>query len=338
MRSVRVLALSAVVTALAVAAASAAPAATTLTIYSGRAETFAKPILERFTKDTGIEVEVRYGDSAALAATLLEEGSNSPADVFWGQEAGAVGAVSREGLLRRLPAATLERVPVRFRSPNRTWVGTSARARVLAYNTDRLAAADLPKTVFGLTAGRWKGKVGVAPTNASFQAFVSVMRIVHGEDRTRDWLLGLKSNDVRFYSSNSQILQAIARAEIEVGLVNHYYLTQLKAQQPTAPVANFFFGKGDPGAVVNAAAVGILATSSDAAAAEKLVDFLLSKWAQRFIARGPGNAEYPVVRGVQPRPELPKLGEIKGPNLNLGRLGRELPLTLRLLGEVGYTR
>jgi iron(III) transport system substrate-binding protein len=329
---------TALAVALGVAAAAAAPNATTLTIYSGRAEAFAKPLFEQFTKQTGIDVEARYGDSAALAATILEEGSNSPADLFWGQEAGAVGAVSREALLRVLPPSILNLVPQRFRSPNRAWVGTSGRARVLAYNTEALKPADLPRSVFALTVPRWKGKVGLPPTNASFQAFVSQMRVVYGEDRTRDWLVALRANDVRFYSSNSQVLQAVARGEIQVGLVNHYYLFQLKAQQPTAPVANHFFEKGDPGAMVNAAAIGILRSSRSNAAAQRFVSFLLSKPAQRTIARGPGMAEYPLVRGVFPRPGLPKIGDVKGPDLNLGRLGRELPATLRLLTEVGYTR
>ncbi|MSO58084.1 MAG: iron ABC transporter substrate-binding protein [Thermoleophilia bacterium] len=331
-------ALVAVVGATAAFAAPAALQGTTLTVYSGRAEAFAKPLFDLFTKDTGIEVEARYADSATLAATILEEGSNSPADLFWGQEAGAVGAVSREGLLAVLPAEALARVPPRFRSPNRTWVGTSGRARVLAYNTEAVQTSELPKSSFALTASRWKGKVGLPPTNASFQAFVSQMRVVYGDDRTRDWLLALKANDVKFFSSSSQVLAALARGEIEVGLVNHYYLTALKAQQPTAPVANHFFAKGDPGAMVNCAAVGILKTSQHAAAAQKLVAFLLSKRAQHHIARGPGNAEYPLVQGVLPRPGLPKLGDVKGPDLNLGRLGRELPLTLRLLSEVGFTR
>lgn len=320
------------------ASATASSGSGSLTVYSGRSEAFAKPLFEMFTKETGIEVSARYGDSAALAATILEEGDNSPADLFWGQEAGAVGAVSREGLLRPLPAATLAKVPPRFRSPSRTWVGTSGRARVLAYNTDRVTAGELPRSVFDLTRARWKGKVGLPPTNASFQAFVSVMRLEVGEDRARDWLLGLKANDVRFYSGNSQVLQALARGEIEIGLVNHYYLTQLKAQEPNAPVANHFLAKGDPGALLNCAAVGILESSSNAADTQKLVDFLLSKKAQRFVARGPGNAEYPLVRGVLPRPGLPKIGDVQGPAINLGRLGRELPITLRLLTEVGYTR
>ena len=312
--------------------------ATTLTIYSGREEKLVKPLFERFERDTGIDVEVRYGDSAALAATILEEGKNSPADVYFSQDAGALGAVAAKGLLKVLPAATLNKVSKRFQAPGKRWVGTSGRARVVAYNTDTLTAAALPKTIFGFTHPRWKGKIGLPPTNASFQAFVTAMRVVHGEDRTRDWLVAIKANDARFYAKNSEILQALARREVEVGFVNHYYLYQLKAEQPTAPVANHFLTKGDPGALVNAAGVGIVASTKQSAAAQRFVDFLLSHWAQRFIARGPGAAEYPLVRGVRPRPGLPALGSVQGPDLNLGRLGRELPATLQLLNEVGYTR
>ena len=318
--------------------AGSATSAESLTVYSGRSEAFAKPLLDRFTKETGISVQVRHGDSAATAAMIAEEGKNSPADVFFSQEAGALGAVANEFLLEKLPAATLAKVPARFRSPDGVWVGTSVRARVLVYDTSKLKPSDLPTSVFGLTAPKWKGKVGVARTNASFIAYVTALRLVAGDDRARDWLVALKANDVKNYSGNLQILQAIARGEIEVGLTNHYYLYQVKAQEPNAPVANHFLAVGDPGALVNAAGVGILKTSKNKAAALKLVDFLLSYWAQRNIARGPGNAEYPVVKGVKPRPGLPALGTIKGPEINLGRLGRELPRTLVLLNESGFTR
>ena len=337
----RIAALGALVAAAAVAAAlSVSPAesaTTTLTIYSGREERLVAPLFERFTRDTGIQLEVRYASSAQLAATILEEGSRSPADVFFSQESGLLGLVAREGILKVLPASTLAKVPQRFRAPGKRWVGTSGRARVIAYNTDELTRAQLPKTIWELTKPAWKGKIGIAPTNASFQAFVAVMRILHGENRTRDWLVGVKANDPKFYTGNTQVVQAVARGEVQVGLVNHYYLHNLRAQTPTMPVENYFLGKGDPGALVNAAGVGILVSSKRQAAAQRLVDFLLSPWAQRFIARGPGGAEYPLIRGVQPRPGLPKLGEIKGPEINLGRLGRDLPPAVRLLNETGYT-
>jgi iron(III) transport system substrate-binding protein len=335
----------AVLAALVVVAATAAgltsspadSARTTLTIYSGREQRLVEPLFERFTRETGIDLEVRYGSSAQLAATILEEGSRSPADVYFSQESGLLGLVAREGLLKILPASTLARVPARFRAPGKRWVGTSGRARVLAYNTNELTRAQLPKTIWELTKPTWKGKIGIAPTNASFQAFVAVMRVVHGEDRTRDWLVGVKANQPTFYSGNTQVVQAVARGEVSIGLVNHYYLHNLRVQTPNMPVENYFLGKGDPGALVNAAGVGVLTSSKKQGAAHRFVDFLLSPWAQRFIARGPGGAEYPLIRGVAPRPGLPKLGEIKGPEINLGRLGRDLPPAVRLLNETGYT-
>ena len=312
--------------------------ATSLTVYSGRDERFVQPLFDRFKQLTGIELNVRYGDSAALAATLLEEGRNSPADVFFAQDAGALGAVASEGRLGVLPVSTLRRVPKRFRAPGKRWVGVSGRARVVAYNTDVVKAAELPKTIWGYTAPRWKGKVGLPPTNASFQAFVTAMRLRAGDDRTRDWLLALKANDLKLYTSNSRVLNAVASREIEVGFVNHYYLYQLKEQQPNAPVANLFLGARDPGALINVAGAGVVAGTTKTAAAQRFIDFLLSRESQRFFARSPGRAEYPLSGGVRPRPGLPPLTRIEGAKINLGSLGRQLPATLELLSDVGDTR
>jgi iron(III) transport system substrate-binding protein len=330
--------LAAVVAAPAVVAGGAGAQTTTLTVYSGRDERFVQPILDTFTARTGIRLQVRYGDSAALAATLVEEGPRSPADVFLAQDAGALGAVASKGRLAVLPNRTLLRVPKRFRAPGKRWVGVSGRARVVAYNTDALSARALPATVWGFTQPRWKGKVGLPPTNASFQAFVTAMRRRAGETRTREWLLALKANDVKFFTSNSQVLSAVARREVEVGLVNHYYLYQLKEQTPSAPVANHFLTRRDPGALINVAGAGVVTAGRQKAAALRLVNFLLGKDAQRFFARSPGRAEYPLAAGVRPRPGLPRLSRIEGAGINLGALGRQLPRTLELLSEVGYTR
>jgi iron(III) transport system substrate-binding protein len=321
------------------AAGSSSQAATELTVYSGRDERFVGEVYRRFTRATGIQLRVRYGDSATLAATLLEEGRNSPADVFVSQDAGALGAVASRGLLKVLPQSVLRRVPARFRAPGKRWVGVSGRARVVVYNTDELRPSALPATIWGYTHPRWKGKIGLPPTNASFQAFVSAMRIRAGDARTRDWLLALRSNDVRFYSGNSQVVAAVARGEIQVGLVNHYYLYQLKEQQPNAPAANLFLrGKNDPGALVNVAGAGVVTRTRKAAAAQRLISFLLGREAQRYFSRSPGRAEYPLAARVRPRAGLPSLASIEGARINLGRLGRELEPTLRLLNEVGYTR
>ena len=336
--------LLALLAATAAVSASAGPttreraAATTLTVYSGRDERFVKPVFDKFTELTGIELRVRYGDSAQLAVTLLEEGGNSPADVFFAQDAGALGAVAMRGRLAVLPNATLRRVPGRFRAPGKRWVGVTGRARVVAYNTETLSARSLPKTVWGYTQPRWRGLVGVPPTNASFQAFVSAMRIRVGDDRTRDWLLALKANGVRFYTSNSRIVSAVASREIQVGFVNHYYVYQHKELRPNDPVANHFLTGRDPGALINVAGVGIVAGSSKKATARRLINFLLSRGMQRFFSRTTGRAEYPLVPGIRPRPGLLPLTRLEGARINLQRLGRELPETLELLAEVGYTR
>ena len=340
-RLTAVVALAALVGGAAALSAGARPsasAATTLTIYSGRDERFVKPLYDRFTQRTGIRLRVRYADSATLAATLVEEGRNSPADVFFAQDAGALGAVASRGRLAELPRATLAKVATRFRAPGRRWVGVTGRARVVVYNTDVLRAPRLPKTIWGYTHPRWRGKIGLPPTNASFQAFVSAMRLRVGDDRTRDWLLALKANDVKFYSGNSRVVAAVASREIQVGFVNHYYLYQHKEQQPNAPIANHFLRGRDPGALINVAGAGILTSSKRKRAAVRLVNFLLTKESQRFFAHSAGRAEYPLSGGVRPRAGLPRLDRIEGARIRLGLLGRELPKTLRLLNDVGYTR
>ena len=332
--------LAALVTALSLAtgAATAPTQSTSLTIYSGREERLVKPIMDRFTRDSGIELKVRYASSTSLATALVEEARNSPADVYWSQEPGTLGLVAARGLLARLPQATVGKVPTRFSTRSRRWVGTSGRSRVLVYNTNELRQSELPASVWGLTAARWQGKVGIAPTNASFQAFVGATIHLYGEARVRAWLRGLEENDVRFYPNNTTVVQAVGRGDIEVGLVNHYYLYNLLADTPNLPVRNHWFRDGDPGNLVLAAGAGIVSSTTKSATAQRFVDFLLSRWAQRFIARGPGAAEYPLVNGVPRRPGLPALSSIKGPKYILGRLSVDLAPAVRLLLEEGYLK
>ena len=153
-----------------------------------------------------------------------------PADVFFAQDPGSLGAV--EDQLAELPEDVLDRVDERFRDDEGRWVGTSGRARVIVYNTDELTEDEVPDSVFDLTDPKWKGKIGIAPTNASFQAFVTAMRLDAGEERTRQWLEDLKANDPKFYERNTPVVEAVASGEIEVGLVNHYYLYLVKEERP----------------------------------------------------------------------------------------------------------
>lgn len=305
----------------------------TLTVYSGREEEMVADLLAQFESDTGIELDVRYGDSAELAATILEEGDSSPADVFFAQDAGSLGAVAAAGLFQEVDDDILERVDERFRSPDGLWVGTSGRARVAAYNTDLIDEADLPDSILDFTDPEWKGRIGFPPTNSSFQAFVAAMIELEGEDATRDFLEGLKANDPKLYEDNSSTVRGIAAEEVEVGFVNHYYIYEVAAEDGDIPVKNHFFTGGDPGALVNSAGVGILASSEATEAAEEFVDYLTGEKGQAYFSEE--TLEYPVAPGVEPSVELVPLDEIESPDVDLSNLGATIEPALALLAEVG---
>lgn len=166
-----------------------------LTVYSGRSESLIGPLLDRFENDTGIEVRVRYGGTALLVSTILEEGDRSPADVFIAQDAGGLGALAKEGRLGAIPEDVLNLVPEAFRSSEGLWVGLSGRARVIVYNTEALSESDLPESILDFTDPKWQGRLGWSPRNGSFQAFVTGLRKLIGEEGARRWLEGIKAND-----------------------------------------------------------------------------------------------------------------------------------------------
>ena len=308
-----------------------------LTIYSGREEELVAPLIEQFEEESGIDAEVRYGDSAELAATIAEEGGNSPADVFFAQDPGSLGAVAREDQLAELPDELLERVDDRFRDSGGRWVGTSGRVRVIAYNTEELSEDEVPDSVDDLTDPKWKGKIGFPPTNASFQAFITAMRLSRGEEQTREWLEGVKANDPKTYEKNTPVVEAVAAGEIELGLVNHYYLYLVKEEDPEAPVENHFLSGDDPGALVSVAGAGILSSADDEDGAREFVEYLLSEDGQRFYTEEAEEAEYPLIEGVAPKEGLPPIEELEGPEVDLSKFGEELEKTLELLNEVGFT-
>lgn len=303
-----------------------------ITVYSGRQEDLVEDLFERFEEETGITLEVRYGDSAELAATIAEEGDNSPADVFFAQDAGSLGSVAEEDLLKELPVETLERVDERFRDPDSRWVGTSGRVRVVAYNTDELSETELPDSIWDYADSEWRGRIGFAPTNASFQAMVTAMRLDAGDEQTREWLEAIAANEPRLYENNIATVEAIAAGEIDAGFVNHYYVYGHLEEQPDAPVANHYLAPGDAGALVNVAGAGILETTDRPGMAQQLVDFLLAEGQEYFATE---TDEYPLVEGVESESELPPLTDLHGPDVELGALGSELEATLELLDSVG---
>jgi iron(III) transport system substrate-binding protein len=303
-----------------------------ITVYSGRSEELVGGVFEDFTEETGIEVEVRYGDTAELAATILNEGDASPADVFFAQDAGALGALEAEGLFAPIEQEALDLVDASFRSPQGAWVGTTGRVRVLAYNTDALSEDEVPDSVFDLVDPEWEGRVGWAPTNGSFQAFVTAMRMEEGEDETREWLEGMLDNGAVEFENNSGIVEGVGRGEVEVGLVNHYYLARFKAEDPDFPVENKYL-PGDIGGLVNVAGVGVLESSEHPDAAHELVDHLLSEETQEYFGQVTDELEFPLREGVD-SPDLPSLDELDAPEVDLSSL-EDLQGTLELLREVG---
>jgi iron(III) transport system substrate-binding protein len=305
----------------------------TITVYSGRSEELVQPIIDRFSEETGITVEVRYGDTVEMAALILDEGSGSPADVYYGQDAGALGALSAEGRLATLSDDQLDLVPAAYRSESGDWVGTSGRARVVVYNTDALSEDDLPDSILGFTDPEWGGgRIGWAPTNGSFQAFVTALRELEGEDGAREWLEGIQANSPVVFDGNSPIVEAVAAGEVEVGFVNHYYLFRFLAENPDFAAANKYYGGGDPGGLVNVAGMGVLDSSDNADAANAFIDFMVSDDAQRYFADE--TYEIPLVEGISPAEGVPTFDDLTIPDLDLNRL-EDLEGTLELLTDLG---
>lgn len=305
--------------------------ASPLVIYSGRSEEYIAPFFEEFTKETGIKLDIRYGDSAALAAQILEEGENSPADVFISQDAGALGAVASAELFTVLDKKLLARVGTNFRSATGDWVGITGRVRVFAYSPDRVTS--LPATVDDLIKSEWRGRLGIAPTNASFQAFVTAMIQTRGEAKTEAWLRGIVANSPKYFEKNSLIVQAIDSGEIDAGLVNHYYIWEVSEELGRdVRAAITFFAPNDVGNLINVSGVGIFKSSTEKENAAKLVDFLLTDKTQKgFVAE---THEYSLVLPDQKPDDLPALSEIKAPKVNLAELA-DLKRTQRLLIKVG---
>lgn len=315
------------------AQAEATPTGQRLTIYSGRNENLVGPFIAQFTAATGIEADVRYAGTAELAITILEEGDASPADVFFAQDAGALGLLQDADRFTVLPEELLSAVDARFRSDAGMWTGASARARVLVYNTDALSDEEVPDTVAALLDPAWSGRVGWAPTNASFQAFVTAFRILEGDDAARAWLEGMVANGVVPFEGNDEIVLAVGNGELDLGLVNHYYLYAIKREEgDDFPIANHYLDPADPGALVNIAGAGILSSGAHQPEAQAFIEYLLSEDGQAYFAEQ--TSEYPVVSDAPSPADLPPLAELGSPTIDLTALA-DLEGTVAMLTELG---
>ncbi len=305
-----------------------------LTVYSGRSEELVGPLFKQFTEKTGIKVDARYGDSAELAAQLLEEGAGSPAQVFFAQDAGALGAVEAAGLFATLPPKAATAVPAPYRASAGTWTGVTGRARVIVYDPQQVSADQVPRAVADLTDPRWRSQVAIAPTNASFQAFVTAMRIADGDDTARTWLKGMVANDAQRYEKNGLILDAVDAGQVKLGLINHYYWYEKAAEVGAAKMRSkiAFTAPGDPGSLVNVAGVGILNPAAGQKEAAEFVEWLLSPQTQQWFVAN--TYEYPLLPNVPAAEGLPPLDSLRGPDVALADLD-SLPTTLAMLEDVG---
>ena len=305
-----------------------------ITVYSGRAEALVAPLIMQFEADSGIKVNVRYAGSAELAATIQEEGNASPADVFWSQDPGPLGALSSR--FTELPASILESVDTGFKSNEGRWVGVSGRIRVVVYNPDRVQPSQIPSSILGFTDPAWKNRVGWAPTNGSFQIMVTALRVMKGEDVAREWLEDMKANGAKSYGNNNAVLTAVAVGEVDVGLINHYYLHAARRSNPTIKAANHYMNNNDdPGSLIMVSGVGILSTTDNRPAAERFVEYMLSNSAQQYFATE--TAEYPVIDGVITPAGLLSFEELRGPRIDFAQLA-DLQGTLALLRQTGVVQ
>ncbi|MHC0066095.1 iron ABC transporter substrate-binding protein [Nostoc sp. UIC 10890] len=303
----------------------------TLVIYSGREEKLIGPLIEKAKKDLNQDIQVRYGDTAELAIALLEEGKNSRTDLFFAQDAGALGTLEKKQVTLPIASKLLNKVDSRFRSAKGHWLGISGRARVIDYNTKLVKAGELPTSISQLTEPKWRGKVGWAPTNGSFQSFVTAMRVLDGDAKTLQWLKAMKANGVKDYGKNSAIVEAVGRGEVHLGLVNNYYLYRFKKDNPNFPVAHHYTSK-DAGSMINVAGVAITKTTDQKADVEALIDYLLKQSSQNYFAQETN--EYPLVKGIPAPSKQVPISKLNPPNVNLTDLD-DLPATLNLLQQAG---
>jgi iron(III) transport system substrate-binding protein len=326
----RIFAAAAIVGTLGVltACSPAAPDTDTLVIYSGRDEELVEPIISLFEEESGVNVDVRYGDSAELAAQLSEEGTASKADIFFSQDAGALGAIESEGLFLELPAVVLDRVQPEYRSANNRWIGITGRARVFVYNPDLVPV--VPTSVLELAEPEWDNRIAVAPTNASFQSFVTALRVLNGDEVAASWLSGIATNAQRF-EKNSQILEAVETGTVAAGLINHYYWFQREVEVGEGNMTSRLaaFAPGDAGNLINVAGVGVL---SDNPNANAFVGFLLRDDIQRIFVNE--IMEYPMVEGIDTPAGITPLEDIPTPAIDLSNLN-DLKVTLELIRASG---
>ena len=305
-----------------------------LTLYSGRGEALVGELISFFEDYyDDFDVVPRYNSAAEHVNQIQTEGQNSPADVFFSVNAGSLGALKDAGRTQDLPSEVLDLVRDEFQDPDGQWTGTSGRARTIPFNTDQFDESEIPDDIMDFPETEaFRDNIGWAPTYSSFQAFITAMRVLEGDEATKEWLQGMQDLGVTQFNDEFLVSQAVADGEIHAGFANHYYIQRILAGRPNASLSTAFTA-GDAGSIFNVAGALVLDTADDAELAANFVRHLLSAEAQDYFART--TFEYPLVSGVDPIGELPSIDELSPPEgLDLTQLS-DLEGTVRLLREVG---
>ena len=315
-------------------AADTAARAGTITLYSGQHEQTVSKLVADFTKRTGIKVKVRSADEATLANQIIQEGSKSPADVFFAENPPALQVLSEKGLLAPVAPATLAAVPRARSAPSGDWVAISARAAVLDYNTDKLTKADLPKSLMDLASPTWKGRFAIAPGETDFQPLITSIAKVRGDDAALAWLKAVKKN-AKVLEDNELIAAAVNKGTVEAGLVDHYYWYRQRDEvgADNTHSALHYFAPHDPGMLVDVSAAAVLKSSKNAADAQRFLAYLVSKPAQTIIATSE-SYEYPLRPGVVNHKVIRPLGSIVPARVTATQLG-DGKAALAMLQQVG---
>ncbi|HMR31992.1 MAG TPA: iron ABC transporter substrate-binding protein [Geminicoccaceae bacterium] len=287
-----------------------------LTIYSSQHAALTHEWAAAFTARTGIPVTVRRNTDVVLANQIVQEGTRSPADVFLTENSPAMVLVEAAGLFAPVAPATLAQVPAEFRPSSGKWTGIAARATVFAYNTTRLAEADLPKSMLDLAKPEWRGRWGAAPAGADFQAIVSAVLELRGEAETAAWLVGLKANALA-YRGNFEAMRGVNLGEVEGAVIYHYYYFGDRAGtgESSDKVALHYFRNEDPGAFVSVSGGGVLASSRNPEAAQAFLAFVTGPEGQAVLRDG-NSHEYVIGIGVDPGSELPPLATLGYPKVD----------------------
>ncbi len=292
-----------------------------ITLYNGQHPQLTQVLVAAFQRQTGIQVRVRTGDGIVLASQLLQEGSSSPADVYFSENSPELVVLTEHHLLAKLPTSITSQVPSGYDSPSGTWVGVALRISALVYNPSRISAAQLPRHLLDLAEARWKGELAIAPTDSDFPPLVGGVIARYGSHAAETWLRGLKANSV-LYPDEEAVVAAVDRGQQAVGVINQYYWYRLRLEQGAANTHSrlYFFPDRDIGTLTNISGAAILASSRETTEAESFLRFLVSAKAQQILAAS-NDFEYPVRPGIAPNQALPPLARIKPAVLTVASLG-----------------